>query len=63
MVEKLNEFMATRRINRKKLAELLNVPYVTLNLWLNGKQTPRAENEQYVLLMLEKLNKEIPSKV
>lgn len=63
MIDKLNEFMATRRINRKQLADLLDVKYVTLTLWLSGKQNPKQENETYVLMKLESLQKEMPSKV
>lgn len=40
LIEKLEEYRLENRISQEKLAEMLQVAFVTVNRWLNGHQTP-----------------------
>ena len=48
MIDKLNEYRLENRITQVELAELLEVSFVTVNRWLNGKQMPNKIQQYHI---------------
>lgn len=48
MIDKLNEYRLENRITQEELAEMLQVSFVTVNRWLNGKQMPNPIQQYHI---------------
>ena len=45
LIKRLDEFRLENRISQEKLAEMLDVAFVTVNRWLNGHSCPSKIQE------------------
>jgi len=53
LIDKLNEYRLENRISQEKLAEMLEVSFVTVNRWLNGRQTPNQIQQYHIQKLIE----------
>lgn len=52
LIKRLDEFRLENRISQEKLAEMLDVAFVTVNRWLNGHSCPSKIQEHHVRKLL-----------
>lgn len=55
LIRQLEEFRLENRISQEKLAEMLQISFVTVNRWFNGHQSPnKIQAYQIKKLLLSK---------
>ena len=59
MIEKLNEYRLENKITQEELAETLEVAFVTVNRWLNGKQMPNLIQQHHIKKLISGQEKKL----
>jgi len=53
IIKRLEEYRLEHRISQEKLAEILNISFITVNRWFNGHQKPNKIQAYHINKLLE----------
>jgi len=56
LIEKLEIYRFENRISQRKLADLLNVHFTTVNRWFNDRNIPNKIQRYHIIKLLEEHN-------